>query len=339
MTSQLAGPKTESGGAGVSFDRAQRTAGIRRVLLGVLVLNVVVAVAKLGYGLWSGSMAMTADGVQSMLDGLANVVGLAGIAVAARPPDQEHLYGHERYETLASLVIAAMMTVGVIQIVESAVGRIRSGHAPDVSAGSFVVLLGTMAINFGVSLWERRRGKALRSEILLADAKHTLSDVLVSTGVIIGLIGVALGFEAADAIVSIGIAVIIAVAAWTIIREASLVLTDAIKVDPRELMAAIRAAPGVITAHNLRARSSGGRLWVEVHVTVDPDLRVQQAHDVATGVEATVRSVAGEGATAMVHVEPAVPPHTRPDPLLGDVPPAPLFTEERHVDRGSAPRG
>jgi cation diffusion facilitator family transporter len=303
--------------------------------LWVLALNVVVALAKLGYGLRSDSVAMTADGIQSLLDGLANVVGLAGIAVAARPPDREHHYGHERYETLASLVIAVMMTVGVIEIIERAVGQLRGGEPPRVDAGSFAVLVGTLAINLGVSVWERRSGMALQSDVLLADAKHTLSDVLVTTGVIVGLIGVSLGFERADAIVSLGIAVVIAYAAWSIIREASLVLTDASQADPRELMATILASPGVITAHKLRARSSGGRLWVEVHVTVDPDLRVQQAHDVATGVEAAVRAVAGQRSSANVHVEPAVPPHTRPDLLFGDVPPS-TSTSESRPDRAPA---
>ena len=316
MNAQQTGQATQPS----QTSQGSRTAAIRRVLLGVLALNVIVAFAKLAYGLQSGSVAMTADGLQSMLDGLANVVGLVGIAVAARPPDQEHHYGHERYETLASLVIAVMMTVGVIEIVERAIGQLRVGEAPRVDAGSFAVLVGTMAINIGVSVWERRSGRALQSEVLLADAKHTLSDVLVSIGVLAGLTGVALGFARADAVVSLGIAVVIAYAAWTIIREASLVLTDATRADPRALMATILATPGVITAHKLRARSSGGRLWVEVHVTVDPDLRVQQAHDVATGVEAAVKRVAGQRSSANVHVEPAVPPHTRPDLLFGDVP-------------------
>jgi divalent metal cation (Fe/Co/Zn/Cd) transporter len=110
----------------------------------------------------------------------------------------------------------------------------------------------------------------------------------------------------------------IAWAAWKIVREASLVLTDATLGDARALLEAVLAAPGVVTAHNLRARSSGGRLWVEVHVTVDPNLRVRQAHEVATAVERCVRETAGPATQVIVHVEPAEPPHTRPDPLFGD---------------------
>ena len=95
-------------------------------------------------------------------------------------------------------------------------------------------------------------------------------------------------------------------------------LTDAATdVEPKALLAAIVSAPGAITAHNLRVRSSGGRNWVEVHVTVDPDLTVKQAHEVATEVESAIRNETGPETQAIVHIEPAEPPHTRPDPIFG----------------------
>ena len=297
--------------------RAIRTRAIRRVLLVVLGLNLLVAALKVGYGLASGSVAMSADGVQSLLDGLANVVGLVGIAVAARPPDRDHLYGHERYETLASMAIAGLMAIGVVEVVEGAVNQLRTGDRPAVSAASFAVLLASIAISGAVSIWERGAGRRLHSDLLQADAKHTAADVLVSVAVIVGLVGVELGLTGADAVVAFLIAATIAWAAWTIVRQASLVLTDAAFGDPEGLLRAILAAPGVVTAHNLRARSSGGRLWVEVHVTVDPALDVKGAHAVATAVEGYIRETAGPQTQAIVHVEPAEPPHTRPDPLFG----------------------
>jgi cation diffusion facilitator family transporter len=122
----------------------------------------------------------------------------------------------------------------------------------------------------------------------------------------------------ADAAVSLVVAGMVALAAWGILREASLVLTDAATdIEPRALLAAIVTTPGAITAHNLRVRSSGGRNWVEVHVTVDPELTVKQAHEVATEVESAIRSEVGPETQAIVHVEPAEPPHTRPDPIFG----------------------
>jgi cation diffusion facilitator family transporter len=267
----------------------------------------------------SGSVAMTADGFNSFLDGFANVVGIIGIAVAARPPDEEHHYGHGRYEALASMGIGALMAVGVIEIVRSAIARWQAGETPDVTQLSFGIMLGTMAINTGVSLWERRAARRLYSELLKADSHHTASDVLVSAAVIIGLLGERFGFSGADAIVSLLVAGMIGWTAWGIMREASMVLTDAaMDVDPRSLLAAVESAPGVITAHNLRVRSSSGQNWAEVHITVDPELSVKAAHEVATSVEEVIRGEVGRQTQAIVHVEPAVPPHTRPDPLFAD---------------------
>lgn len=295
-----------------------RAAQIRRVLAIVLVLNLLVAVAKLGYGYVSGSVAMSADGFQSLLDGFANVVGIVGIAVAARPPDLEHHFGHERYETLASMVIGAMMAVGVFEIVTTAISRWQSGESPRITTLSFVVLLGTMAVNLGVSLWERRAARRLRSDLLAADARNTASDILVSGAVILGLAGERAGLRGADAAISLVVACTIAWAAWGILRDASLVLTDAATdVNPHELLIGILAVAGVITAHNLRVRSSGGRNWVEVHITVDPEWSVKRAHEAATDVEEAIRAQVGREAQAIVHVEPAEPPHTRPDPLFG----------------------
>ena len=305
-------------GADASRESTARGNHIRQILSVVLALNLAVAGAKLGYGFVSGSVAMSADGFHSLLDGFANVVGIVGIAVAARPPDQEHHFGHGRYETLASMAIGALMAVGVLEIVQSAIDRWQAGETPQVTRLSFGVMLGTMAINTGVTIWERRAARRLRSDLLEADARHTGSDVLVSAAVILGLIGERSGLRGADAAVSLAVAGMVAWTAWGILREASLVLTDAATdVEPKALLAAIVSVPGAITAHNLRVRSSGGRNWVEVHVTVDPGLTVKQAHEVATEVESAIRANVGPETQSIVHVEPAEPPHTRPDPIFG----------------------
>lgn len=296
-----------------------RTSEIRKVLVRILILNLLVAGAKVGWGVATGSVSMAADGFQSTLDAAANVVALVGIMVAARPPDEEHHYGHHRYETLVSLVIAALMTFGAVEIVQQAIVRLRDGSSPDVEPASFVVMAATMTVNIGVAFWERRKARELSSDLLAADAKHTSSDILVSLGVVAGLLAVSMGVHQADAIISLAIAVIIVWAAWTIIRDASLVLTDAVTHDPREIMAAVLTTPDVETAHKLRARSAGAHLLVDVDITVDPQMTVQDAHDVASAVEGNIRRVTGSDTQALVHVEPAIPPHTRPDQLFGDV--------------------
>jgi cation diffusion facilitator family transporter len=193
-------------GAAASEESAGRGNLIRQILSVVLVLNPTVAGAKIGCGFVSGSVAMSADGFHSLLDGFANVVGIVGIGVAARPPDQEHHFGHGRYETLASMAIGPLMAVGVLGIVQSAIGRWQSGKTPQVTRLSFGVMLGTMAINAGLTIWERRPARRLHSDLLEADARHAGADVLVSAAVILGLIGERSGLRGADAAVPLVIA-------------------------------------------------------------------------------------------------------------------------------------
>ena len=158
-----------------------RMRSIRRVLWAILFLNLAVAAAKYFYGLASGSASMQADGIHSVFDSAGNVVGLVGIALAARPADEGHPYGHAKFETYASLVIGVLLLLAAFEVGSGAVGRLATGtFTASVTPASFVVMVGTLCVNVGVTLYERRAAKRLRSEILAADASHTLSDALVS---------------------------------------------------------------------------------------------------------------------------------------------------------------
>ena len=163
----------------------ERTARISQVLWGILGLNLIVAIAKLIYGYHSGALAITADGIHSLLDASSNVVGLVGIAAARRPPDANHPYGHRKYETVAALGIVAMLFLGCREIAGAAIERLRAPHLPHVTIAGFVILFVTLGINLLVVWFERREGRRLQSELLLSDAAHTGSDVLASVLVIV----------------------------------------------------------------------------------------------------------------------------------------------------------
>lgn len=291
---------------------ARRTAKIRQTLVVVLVLNLCVATAKLAYGLISGSLSMTADGLHSLMDSSANVVGLIGMSIAARPPDPSHPYGHRRFETITALAIAMAMVLAVFQILQEAWQRWQTGAVPEVTAYSFAVMGVTLVINIGVTLWERRRARELRSSILGADAKHTASDVLVSVSVIGGLAGVRLGYPVLDLLLGVAIAAVIAWVAWTIMRDAALTLSDVAAVPVEVVERAARAVPGVRGVHNIRTRGGEGLVWVDLHIQVDPHLRVEEAHDIASAVAARVEEELGQPADVTVHVEPAIERHLRP---------------------------
>lgn len=284
---------------------AKRTAEVRRILAIILVLNLLVAVAKISFGLLSGSLAIAADGFHSVLDASGNVVALIGISIAARPPDRDHPYGHHRYETLASLAIAALMLLALFTLVQQALGRLQSGNSPEVSATSFVIMLVTLAVNLTVTIWERRAGKRLASSLLMADARHTTSDIYVSLSVIGALIVVALGYAWADAAITLVIAVAIAWGAWEIVRDATFVLSDAVAAEPEEIEAVARSVPGVQGTHNIRSRGGEGRTWVDLHIQVDPDMSVHMSHEIASVVAQRVEGLLGQPADVTVHVEPA----------------------------------
>lgn len=282
-----------------------RFRSIRRILWGILFLNLAVAFAKLGWGIVSGSVAMRADGFHSMFDGTSNVVGLVGMYLAGRPADADHPYGHGKYETYASAAIGAMLALAAYNIGSNAMRElVAGGDPPRVDAISFVVMLGTLAVNLGVTTWERRVGRRLGSEVLIADASHTASDVLVSLGVVAGLVAVRLGYPAADPIIALGVSVMIAVTAWGVFRQAGETLSDAARIEPHRICEAAFRVPGVKGCHKVRTRGSASEVYVDLHIQVDPGLTVERGHEIAELVERAVCDVIPEVADVIAHLEP-----------------------------------
>jgi cation diffusion facilitator family transporter len=290
-----------------------RLRSIRTVLIAIFAFNLMVGIAKLGYGLISNSVGMSADGVNSLMDGVSNVVELIGVSVAARPPDENHPYGHRRYETLTSLGIVLFMALALQEILQRTWDHWQHGIQPEVNTGSFIVMLGTTAALVGATLWTRQRGRALSSSVLRAESHHLAGDVAVSLSVIAGLVAVRLGFPQADLVIALIVAVVIAWAAWTIIRHSALTLTDATAASTEEIDRAARSVPGVRGVHNIRTRGGEGAIWTDLHIQVDPKLPVDEAHTIASRVAERVEEELARPTDVTVHVEPASAEHLRPE--------------------------
>ena len=166
-------------------------------------------------------------------------------------------------------------------------------------------MLGTLAVNLFVTTWERRAGRRLGSEILIADASHTLSDVLVSSGVIVSLILVKAGLEAADGIVALLVAVVIFHTAWGIFRGVLHTLGDAARLPADEVAAVAAAVPGVVAAHGVRTRGPESQVAVDLHVQVDPETTVARGHGITHAVEDALRKEYRQTTDVVVHLEPA----------------------------------
>jgi cation diffusion facilitator family transporter len=281
-----------------------RSAQIRRVLIGLLIANLAVVAAKFVIGLRIASLAVLGDAVHSSVDGMNNVLALAIIGVAARGPDEDHPYGHQKFETLGALAIVGFLSVSAFELVKGAVQRLAAG-APslDVAPTHIAILVGTLAVNTVVAAYESRRGHQLNSEILLADAAHTKADVFITVGVLAGVILARAGVTWADPVVALLVAGVIVVLAYGIIARSIPVLVDQHVLPSNTIQAYAEAVSGVRSAYDVRSRGSRNRAFAELTIAVDRGATVEDAHHIADQVESRLRSQLHLH-EIIVHVEP-----------------------------------
>jgi cation diffusion facilitator family transporter len=290
---------------------------IRRVLWLVLVLNLLVAGAKLLYGHLTNSLSMSADGFHSLFDGTSNIIALVGSWFASRPPDESHPYGHRKYETFASFGISVLLFFTCYHVLKDSFHRLALQDAPEVTLLSFGIMLITMGVNFGVMRWERKRGSALKSEVLISDSLHTKSDLYTSASVVISLLAVLLGFPVLDAVSAVFIAGFIGKTGMEILREVSSVLSDSSRIDPRLIREIAMRIPGVRDCHEIRTRGSMNHVYVDFHISVEPGMTTDAAHDLVHHVEDLIKKEAAEVVEVVIHVEPD---SDRAEQLIGEKP-------------------
>lgn len=270
-----------------------------------LFLNWLVALAKLAYGILTRSASMTADGFHSFADGTNNIAGLVGFYIAARPVDKTHPYGHEKYETLTALGIGGLLLFVAFDIIKGAIQRFSNPVIPDVNAGSFVVMLVTVAINIFVMVYENREGKRLKSDLLVSDSYHTRSDILVSCSVIITLIAVRLGMPIIDTVVAVLIAVFIGFSALEILWQTSKVLSDAAVVPPEKIKNFVAGFDDVVNCHHVRTRGREDNICVDLHIWVKPDMHIDKSHELAHKIEEKLKKEIPGVKEVIIHIEPA----------------------------------
>jgi cation diffusion facilitator family transporter len=297
---------------GVDASLLERNRKVRFVLAAILGANWAVALAKLGFGLLSDSAAVTADGLHSFIDGGSNVLGLVAMSVASQPADKEHPYGHGKFEALASLAIAAMIGMAMLELGRMAMDSLLNDRHPQVTPTMAGVMVLTLVVNLVVTSLERRQGEKLKSPLLLADAKHTLSDVFVSLAVLVSLGLVWLGYPKADGVVALLVMVFVAWVAWGIARQAVGILSDTARLAPEKVEALTLGVEGVRSCRDVRSRGMEGMVYVDLKIEVDPQLTTAAAHALADAVEVKLQAEFPEVVDVVVHVEPTRPPASVP---------------------------
>ncbi len=288
-----------------SPDLDDRFRSIRRVLRLVLAANVLVAVLKIGLGLFTGALAVVADGFHSLVDMSSNLIALVAVQLSDRPADEHHPYGYGRYETIGSMAIGVLLLGAAIEITRSIIGRLSGGPGLEITPGAVVVLSLILPINIAIVILETRAGRRLGSPILLADAAHTRADLFINTAVILSLVGGWLGWSWLDPVVAAFVVALMVRSAYRILKTTSSWLTDEVIADPEQVEAIATAVPGVLYVHRIRSRGAPRAGFVDLHVKVYPGMSTAQAHAIASEVEERLKAELPSVVDALIHIEPA----------------------------------
>ena len=276
-------------------------------------VNIALFVFKLVAGILGRSGAMVADAIHSASDFVTDIIVLAFVRISAKPRDDDHHWGHGKYETLASLIIGiALFAVGVEILIDSGekIKAVVEGEVlPRPGAIALIAAAVSIVAKEALYQWTVRVGKRVESPSVVANAWHHRSDALSSIGALLG-IGLAyfLGEEwrIADPIAAIVVAALIIKVAIELGRNALAELLE--KSLPRdveeEILSIISATPNVYKPHNLRTRRIGADIAIEVHIRVEATMTVLDSHEISKQIERALRDRFGERTAVAIHIEP-----------------------------------
>jgi cation diffusion facilitator family transporter len=286
------------------LDSRDKSSGVRRVLSGILAANIVVVVLKFIVGVDTNSLAVFGDALQSSVDTVNNLFALFVVRVASKAPDEDHPYGHAKFETLGALLIALLLALSIFELVRGAIARLVTGvPTVSVSGTALAILVFTLVVNVAVVWFETRAGRRLQSDLLLADALHTRTDVFITLGVLTGLALARSGLAWADPALALIVAVLVGRAGYQILRRSIPTLVDERAFDQATIQHEAERVSGVVSAYAIRSRRAGDRRFAELTIAVDGGSNVASAHRIADQVEERLRDSL-ELDQVTVHVEP-----------------------------------
>jgi cation diffusion facilitator family transporter len=284
---------------------------VRKVLIITLLLNLLVMALKGVVGFLTGSLSLQADALHSVTDSANNVLGLIANRFSSPVPDRNHPYGHQKYEAVGALGIAAFLGIACFEILQGAIERIFNGLTPvNISAPELWLLLIVLGVNIFVTYYERQVGKRVGSAILLADAQHTMSDVWVTVTVFAGLIGIWQArllnlpqLQWLDVILAFPVALLVFWSGWEVLKDNLPWLVDEAAIAPEAIQGIAIQVPGVINCHDIASRGLLGRqVFIEMHMVVEAK-DVEIAHEITEEVESRLEQRFSP-VRVLIHVEP-----------------------------------
>jgi len=260
---------------------------IQRVILIEGAANAAVFAVKASVGLTTGSLAVLSDALHSLTDLANNAVALLVVRMSAKPPDAEHPYGHRRFETLAVFMLATLLTVLAVELALGAWGR--RAEPPATHGMGLVMMLAVLCVNAGLATWQSARARQLHSDILRADARHTLADVLTTIAVIVGWQLSVRGYPWLDTVCALGVSAVVFTLALGLFRRTLPVLAGRSAVEPERISRAVARVPGVRGVGRVRSRWEGSSAAADLVVRVGAHLSTEDSHAIADEVEGKLR--------------------------------------------------
>ena len=287
---------------------------IRIVTYAGIAINIALAAVKLFVGLAASSMALVADGIHSLSDMVTDIAVLLGVHFGSREPDLEHPYGHGRLETFAAGFVALALLVvggGMIQRASMAIVAVRSGQVQVPQLSQSVLWVALLSIVAKEALYRMRKLVAVRthSAVLYANAWHHRSDALSSIAVVIGFVSIRFGYIYGDQIAAIAVGLMIILVGVKVISQClEELLERAVDAGTIEQIKRIIASERRIRQwHKLRTRSVGREIFLDLHILVDPQLSITDAHEIAEALEQEMHTQIVRPVNITIHIEPDSP--------------------------------
>lgn len=289
----------------------------KRVTLVGAIWDTVLGLAKILAGYLSQSQALMADGIHSLSDLVTDVFVYIAADNARQEPDEDHPYGHLRFETLTTVLLGIVLVLVAIGI---ALDAYFSEGTPTVTWYGLTAILATIAIKEAIFHYTRKAGEQIGSKMLVANAWHSRSDALSSVAVLVGMGGIYIGWPWADKVASVIVAILIGKIAIEMILEniAELVDTAPDKTILEQIKQTVNELPNVMQPHDLRARSMAGKIYLDMHIQVPSYISVSEGHYLSDTVIHKIKSQNKLVEDVLIHIDPdgALQPTDTPSHLL-----------------------
>lgn len=271
--------------------------------------NILLTTFKLIAGIVGHSGAMISDAIHSLSDVFATLIAFLGVKMSQKKADKAHPYGHERLECVASMILAAILLFTGLGIGATGLQKITAGNYDQLAIPGVIALTAAVVsiVVKEVMFWYTRHyAKILNSAAFMADAWHHRSDALSSIGSLIGIAGAMLGFPVLDPIASVVICIFILKVAYDIFRDAlnKMLDTSCSEEYENKISNYIAQQPGVVHLDMLRTRMFGNKVYIDTEISVDGDLPLRDAHDIAQHVHDSVEHNFDNIKHIMIHVNP-----------------------------------